>query len=134
MNTPDNTAPIQTAPGRRDTLSAQVAQQMRSSVIRLAQLNSTKIVTKDSDAEKAALESFLRQQAYANISELLGCWFAVRNEYEPLIKAYATLLSRSTALLDMNDRQQAKPVDTGTPKAEPPCTDPNPTIPKQEAQ
>lgn len=73
---------------------------------RLNQLQTAKIVTKNDDAERAGLEKFISSSVLQHASVLLGCWYAVKTEYEPLIGAFAHLQARAAAVMGMRVAQQ----------------------------
>lgn len=59
------------------------------------EISAKKIRTPNDDSEQSGLLQFLQEQLVANASELLGCWIAVRTEYEPLIAGYSALQRRA---------------------------------------
>jgi hypothetical protein len=53
------------------------------------------IIDPGNEAEKVALTEALATGLLTHADELLGCWFAVKDEYEPLTLGLAALLRRS---------------------------------------
>lgn len=78
--------------------------QIIDAINRLTQLSGTegdsKIITldKNAEAEKAGLREFLKNQLFEHAGFLMGCWFAVKNEYEPLCNTMASILNRAHAI------------------------------------
>jgi hypothetical protein len=83
-------------------LDIEVGKQIIDAVNRLSQLDGTdgKIITLDKnlEAEKNGLREYVRNQLFEHAGHLLGCWFAVRNEYEPLCQAVSSLLNRAAGI------------------------------------
>lgn len=67
---------------------------MQAALKRLAELSQSKLVTKNSDAEKQGLQEFLRNGLVAHASELLGSWVVCNQEYVPLLHGVGGLLRR----------------------------------------
>jgi hypothetical protein len=68
---------------------------IRKAFLRLRELSDSKIITKDSDAEKRLLTEYLNKSAVQHFNELMGCWFVVTREYQPLIDALIPLVGRA---------------------------------------
>ncbi len=69
---------------------------------RLAELKQKSIITKEDDQERAATERYIQEQAVLHLNELVACWVAVRQEYEPLLAAVTTVASRVLSVLQQN--------------------------------
>ena len=70
------------------------------------------MITKEGEAELRGHTQFIEATASRHASELLGCWFAVRNEYEPLIRALGMLLKRTADCADVTNNNNNKPQST----------------------
>lgn len=81
---------------------------MRNSFMRLRELGLSKIITKDSDAEKKMINDYLQKAAYQHLNEFLGCWFVVHREYEPLMNSLGPLVSRCVHGVMSNMAAQAQ--------------------------
>lgn len=75
-------------------ITAEEASKARNALLRLNTLNESKIITKDGDAEKRMVSDFLNKFATTHVNELLGCWFVLHYEYEPLLSGLAPIISR----------------------------------------
>lgn len=64
------------------------------------ELAAKKVRTANDDSEQSGLQQFLQEQLLANTSELLGCWIAVRTEYEPLIAGCSALVRRAAPRIE----------------------------------
>lgn len=80
----------------RTPITAEEANKARNAVVRLHALNQTKIVTKDGDAEKRMLSDYLNKFTSQHVDELIGGWFVLRYEFEPLLGALAPIVARLT--------------------------------------
>jgi len=88
----DDEGPQQQGPQPiRQEEAAKVAHAIR----RLRVLRQTTIHSPRSEAELNGLSAFVQNFLAAHADELVGCWFAVHSEYEPLCNAFATLLRRA---------------------------------------
>lgn len=77
-------------------ITAEEANKARNALLRLNALNESKIITKDGDAEKRMVSDFLNKFVGAHVNELLGCWFVMHYEFEPLLGALAPIVARLT--------------------------------------
>jgi hypothetical protein len=63
--------------------------------------NSSAIITADSkrdEAEITGLRNFLHNTLLQYTGELMGCWLAVRQEWEPMCQSFAALLTRAEGM------------------------------------
>ncbi len=74
-------------------------------VNKLIQLGAQKIIDKNSEAEKAGLETFVRSKMYEHASVLLACFYATKTEYEPLINSVSAIMNRAVGMNSV--KQQA---------------------------
>jgi hypothetical protein len=80
---------------------------LRNALIQLRTLQASALVTPTSDAQKVGLTQHLANAMLEHCEEFLGCWFAAKEEYEPLIQGFAGLLRRAGAVnADMVRRHQ----------------------------
>jgi hypothetical protein len=84
---------------KQNPLSPEIANQIGGAIQRLSQLSESKIVTQESDAEKAGLTNFLQRVVVEHADELIASWYAVRMEYEPLVNGFAGLMARASGIL-----------------------------------
>lgn len=82
----------------RETLTQETAVEMSTAYATIIDITSRKIKQKDDDTNLNAAKDFLLTKLLAHTSELLGCYFAVRHEYEPLVGAFASLQRRAAAI------------------------------------
>ena len=75
------------------------AVEIGGALARLAELKTKKIVEKDDAAENRGLEKFLQREMVEHAEEFLGCWFTIRNQYQPLIQGFASLIMRADAVI-----------------------------------
>lgn len=95
-------------------LTEQRVQEIAVAFKKLHELSQSKIVTgPPQDAERAALTNFLRDAAVAHLPEFIGCWQAVRREYEPLVNAVAIFLNRVSTF---SGQQQPAPQAEKSPR------------------
>jgi hypothetical protein len=94
-------------------LDMEAGKQIIDAISRLAQLTGngeadSKIITldKNAEAEKAGLREYIKNQMFEYSGHLMGCWFAVKNEYEPLCNAAASIINRAEGI-----RAQRKAAD-----------------------
>lgn len=84
-------------------LELEKGKQIIDSIDRLAQLQSMKDKTPNDTAEANGLVEFLKNALFEHAASLMGCWYAVRTEYEPLCNAFAHIASRADSI----NRQKA---------------------------
>lgn len=68
-------------------------------------LNQT-LETPNKQSEIIGLKEFLGKELFNHANEFIGCWIACYNEYEPLIKLFATVMLRATPVLEANAKAQ----------------------------
>ena len=71
----------------------------------------SKIVTldKNAEAEKAGLREYLKNTLLEHAGHLVGCWFAVKNEYEPLCNVFANITNRAEGIRAQRLAAEADP-------------------------
>jgi hypothetical protein len=95
MNNTTEQTPVKPAP-----LSMQKANEIAGAIARRFELKGTKIVTKENEAELRGLDQFLSNALTEHVEELLGCWFTIRREYEPLLQTFAQVAYRVGAIIN----------------------------------
>jgi len=80
-------------------LTYKLAEELGGALDKLEELAQTKIKTKESEAEERGLKAFVAETATHNLQELLGCWFTIRREYEPLLNVLAVMTKRVQGVL-----------------------------------
>lgn len=88
------------------------AVKIRNAIVRLRELEQTKIVTQDTEPEKRLLAEYLRKTAYEHLNELLGCWYVLHNEYEPLLHTLAPLVGRCFGMLQQRAATEPMKMDS----------------------
>ena len=76
----------------------ETGKQLIDAMTRLTQL--AKLDSKDANAkaEEAGLQEYMRNHLFEHAGHLLGCWFAIKNEYEPLCNAFASIANRAQGI------------------------------------
>jgi hypothetical protein len=77
------------------TLDIATAQQIGGAIQRLREIGSSVIIDPKNEAEQKALNNYLATTLPQYANELLACWIAVRNEYEPLINSCRAIFGRA---------------------------------------
>src|SRR6267142_1750518 len=85
------------------------ATQIAEAYARFSQLRGTAIKTPTADAELKGLSEFLANELINHASEFIGCWFAVRNEYEPILGLLARVSQRIHGINAMQQSAAAAP-------------------------
>jgi hypothetical protein len=88
---------------KQEQMPPQKAHEIMNAFARYNHLTANKsaLVTSDSkrdEAEVTGLRNFLHNSLLEYAGELMGCWLAVRQEYEPLCQVVASLMHRSKAI------------------------------------
>jgi len=73
--------------------------QIAGSLARLEEIAAYSIQTAAHQAEIRGLHEYLANTFINHGAEFLGCWFTVRREYEPSLKAVASIAYRVRAIL-----------------------------------
>lgn len=73
-------------------------QQLINSIARYRELSESKIINPHSEIEIAGLKNFFADLMLNHGSEFVGCWVAIRTEYEPMIQVAARAFERITAI------------------------------------
>ena len=89
-----------------EELNIHVVTRIAGALDQLQQLEAQSVVTPTSEAQKRALRAFLTKSFLAHGSELLGAYFSLKGEYEPLIGTLAILFRRVTGTIDTMRRQE----------------------------
>lgn len=99
--TTENQAAAQQGP---EPLHPGRAQQISVALARHRELTGGKLIVNPRDeAEIRGLEKFFQEVMVQHGSEFMGCWIAIRQEYEPMVQVAARFLERITAI---NARRQ----------------------------
>lgn len=77
------------------TLTRAIAEQINNDFVRLHELSQQTVVTPSLEAEISALQGNLAGALIQFGPELLSAWFLQKGEYEPMMGAFATILSRA---------------------------------------
>lgn len=94
-----------------EQLDINVATRIAGALDQLNQLESQTVVTATGEATKRALRIFLSKSFQRHGPELLGAFFSLKGEYEPLIGAVAILMRRVNATVNhMRAQEQAQRV------------------------
>src|SRR5579859_7654569 len=88
--------PVQ--PPTRPKLEFNEAIKIGGALERLAYLSQQSVITREAEAETRGLNQHLDGVAKQYLPELLGAWFVVETEYDPLVGSIAALLRRSGAV------------------------------------
>jgi len=107
MSDKKNIAPDTAATNARASLSVKAAQEIGGAMHRLSELRTKAIVESGDANERRSLEAWLSSALLAHSSELLGCWFVVHNEYEPLIANIGSILRRVDGFMRFADAANA---------------------------
>ena len=97
-------------------LTFKQAEELGGALARLAELGDSKIITKENEAERNTLQRFVTTTAVECLPDLLGAWFTVRRQYEPLLLAISGvvhqvggIIARQQAALQEQAKQNEKP-------------------------
>lgn len=80
---------------QQQPLNLEQAGRMAHAIRRRRFLREWTVATAERDAELRGIEAFLAVELNKHADELVGCWFGVHTEYEPLIEVVAALLRRA---------------------------------------
>lgn len=83
------------------TLGREKAVQMAQSLAEIVRLSNKTIKEKNDDSLLAGHQEFLRNAFLQHASEFLACWFAVADEYEPMINLLTRVQQRIGATVAM---------------------------------
>lgn len=112
---------------KRTELTEAKASEIAGAIQRLNELGDSTIINPATEAEVKGLRNYLANTLPQYANELLGCWFVMHNEYEPLIQGFAGLFGRATALLHRN--QPGPAVQTDKPETPPAAEVPDNVVP-----
>jgi len=106
-----NATTTDTPKGDKNTppLTSQQAQAIGAAYARLIELRDQKVLTVNTEAEVKGLVEYLSSELLAHASELLGCWIAVKSEYEPALHLLARIGTRVTAIREAKSKVANKP-------------------------
>lgn len=79
---------------------------------RLRQLDADKLLTENNLTEAKGLREFLNNFFQAHGPGLLACFFAVEDEYEPLIQMFSMLKTRAQSFEQIRARAEAAAKET----------------------
>jgi hypothetical protein len=106
-----NSTPAQ--PTKVAPLRPEQTEQIVLGLKRYLELGQSSILESNAAAERRGLEDFLKTSLLSHAGEFIGCWYAVRQEYEPLCVCIANLLQRVEAFRERHREAAtpAQPVD-----------------------
>lgn len=90
---------------QRSALTVEVAQSIGQALARLQEIGNSVIIDPKHEAEVKGIRAYLASTVPQHANELLACWFAVHNEYEPLINGFVGLLTRANAVIGARQQQ-----------------------------
>lgn len=91
-----------------ETLSPEIVQQLIQAQVRLAELGgASQIINPRNEAEIVGLKKFIGETMTQHSSEFIGCWVAIRQEYEPMIQLIERVTNRVFSI-----RQQQRSLAT----------------------
>jgi len=101
----------------RIALTEEVATQLAGALQRLNELGDSKIINPAHEAEITGTRQYIARELPKYAAELLGNWFVLRNEYEPLIQGFSGLMGRAGAIINARNAQnnQQPPAEEGEP-------------------
>lgn len=89
-------------------LAPELVQKIIEAQVRLRELGGhNTIIDPKSEAEVTGLKRFLGEVLTTHSSELIGCWVAVHQEYEPLIQTLERIFNRVSKI---NEQRRAAQV------------------------
>lgn len=71
------------------------AQQIMAAVKELSEISASTIINPKDEAKRAGLITFLHRNLLLHSSELMGCWLAIIQEYQPLCLSFRRLCARA---------------------------------------
>lgn len=93
----------------QNPLTKQKVSELAGAFARLQELSQSTISTPTSEAEKKGLTEFVGQILFEHAPEFIGCWFTVRQEYEPLLNIFAVAGRRIAGInAQINSQQSAE--------------------------
>jgi hypothetical protein len=102
--TPDNDAQQAVQPA---SLSRQRFNEIAGALARLAEINENTILSPTVEAELKGVREFLTNAFVQHGSEFLGAWNTLKEEYQPLLRAFAIVTSRVSGILIETERHRA---------------------------
>lgn len=81
-----------------EQLDRQTAEELFKAYRDYVRIGMTQVRTPEMDVEFSAAEKFLQANLLRFTGELLGCWFRVANEYEPLLMVFASLQRHANSI------------------------------------
>lgn len=79
-------------------LQHEEGQNLIAAIRRLHELENSKIITTNQEAEKAGIINLVKTKTAEHADELLACWSAVRFEYEPLVGSISLFMDRVSSI------------------------------------
>lgn len=104
---PSQSAPEDETNEVGEVLDINVATRIAGALDHLNQLDLEKVVTPTSEATKRALNAFLSNAFRKHGGELLGAFFSLKGEYEPLIGTLAILFRRVNGTINHMRQQES---------------------------
>ena len=81
-----------------EPLTPERANEIGRALQRFAEIGNTKIINPRDEAELNGLKKFFSDVMVAHGSEFMGCWMAIRTEYEPLVQVIERISTRIRAI------------------------------------
>ena len=89
-------------------LTPERASEIGRALDRYKQIGSSTIINPRDEAELTGLKNFFSTAMVEHGSEFMGCWMAVRTEYEPLVQVIERIASRIGSISANRKAQEAK--------------------------
>jgi len=99
-------APAQEQEQAGARLSMQIVNNLASAVAQLVDIESRTVVQPNDDKLKRELRQFIANIFLKHKEEFIGCWYTVRNEYEPLCNTVANVLSHVDGIRQQQYQQR----------------------------
>lgn len=109
----------QTTTPPRVPLKSEEFEKIAGALHRLNEIKTSSIIDPKYQAEVEGLIAFLADQFISHGSEFLGCWMAVKHEYEPLINLVAGVQHRVQGVIRQAALRNAKLVQTNDTASKP---------------
>jgi hypothetical protein len=79
-------------------LTPEKAQSISAALQRYSELGSSRIIDPRNEAELTGLKNFFSNVLIEHGREFMGCWLAIRQEYEPLVQVIERIATRISAI------------------------------------
>jgi len=92
---------------QQNVLTPEKVQQLIAAVARLKEIGGSTIIDPRNEAEQVGLKKFIGETMAEHVSEFIGCWVAVRQEYEPLVQTLERIANRVFSVRQSNRQPQS---------------------------